>query len=423
MQSKEKDKIIKDYVKLARKIGKLPNAKDVQKYVTSERQVGNHFDGFNDLKSQALELYPELEEFVMPAKLSIDDLEMFRLKEDKKVVVKGNKDFITKVNTLEYLSKFADNLYSKQIKPYKPITSKKSINRALVLTLSDLHYGADIKSEETGFQDYGVVEESRRTAEVIRQTIDYKPHYRANTALYVNLLGDLIQHKLHDPQAAAPMAEQITRAIHVLSQGLAQLGENFPEVYVQCATGNHGRDLSRHQQRASSGKWDSIESVIYYALRKILAPYKNIKFNIPKTPFNVYDVLGHKIFSSHGDTVLKPGNPGKSLNISNLENQINKINSSLKDLEEIKVVIVGHTHCASVSNLNTGAIVVTNGCLPPSDDYTVSIGYLENRASQTLFEVTKDYAVGDIRFIRVGYNQDVDKTLDKVIKPYVGFNE
>jgi hypothetical protein len=353
MQSKEKDKIIKDYAKLARKLGKLPNARDVQKYITSERQVNNHFDGFNGLKEQALKLNPELEEIMIPAKLSIDDIEIFRLNEDKKVVVKGNKDFVTKVSTLEYLAKYADNIYINQIKPYKPLTSKKPINRALVLTLSDLHYGADISQQETGFQDYGVVQEARRTAEVIRQTINYKPHYRANTALYVNLLGDLIQHKLHDPQAAAPMAEQITRAIHVLSQALAQLGENFPQVIVECATGNHGRDLSRHQQRATSGKWDSIETVIYYALMKILAPYKNIKFNIPKTPFNVYDVLGHKIFTTHGDTTLKPGNPGKSLNISSMENQINKINSSLKDLEEIKVAIVGHTHCASVSNLNT----------------------------------------------------------------------
>lgn len=421
--TKENGEILKEYVKLARKLGKYPSAHEVQRFITSERQVKNHFGSFNALKAIALETHPELIDIIIPAKLTFDDLNDYKLELAKKQVDKKNKTTLDNLLTVDTLSRFVDSIFNAQIKPYKPAKASKQPVRALNLTLSDLHFGADIKAEETGYLTYGPTEEARRFAEVIKQTIDYKPHYREITELHVNLLGDIIQHKLHDPQDAAPVSEQICRAIHVLSQGFAQLAENFSSVKVYCATGNHGRDLNRHRERATSGKWDSMETIIYYALKKSLKQYKNMEFIIPKTPYVVYEVFGHKIFATHGDNVIKSGNPGKSLNIASMENQLNRINASFKDQDEVKVAIVGHTHCASVSNLNSGAVMVTNGALPPVDQYTVSIGFLENRASQTIFEMTLEHALGDLRFIRVGREQDGDKTLDAIVAPFEGFNE
>lgn len=421
--TKESGVILSDYVKLARKLGKFPSAHEVTRFVTSERQVKNHFGSFKELKKLVLKTYPELNDVIVPAKLSFDDLEVYKFKLEKKDLKKLNKDTLDNLLTADNISKFVEQLELPVMKPYKPITAKKPVARALSLTLSDLHFGADIKREETGYLDYGPKEEARRFAEIIKQVIDYKPHYRLETELNINLLGDIIQHKLHDPQAAAPVSEQICRTIHLLAQGFAHIAENFPIVNIRCATGNHGRDLNRHQKRASSGKWDSVETVIYYSLKKILSKYKNVKFEIPKTPYVFYEVMGHKAFATHGDTVLNVGNPGRSLNIRGIEVQVNQINATLKDKEEIKLVFVGHTHCASVSNLNSGILLVTNGSLPPSDDYAVSIGYLENRASQTLIEITEKHAVGDIRFIRVDAETDKDESLDSLIVPFKGFDE
>lgn len=422
--TKENGQILIEYVKLARKLGKLPSQREAIRFICSAGKIHNHFDGsFENLKRLALETHPELQDLVIPQKLLFDDLNDYKLELEKKKINKVNKVTLDNLLTVDMLSQFVDTIFDKTIKPYNPPKEKKNFKRAINLTLSDLHFGADIKSEETGYLTYGPIEESRRFAEVIKQTIDYKPHYRKETILCVNLIGDLIQHKLHDPQDAAPVSEQICRAIHLLSQGLAQLGENFPRVNVYCATGNHGRDLNRHRERATSGKWDSLETIIYYALKKSLANYTNIHFTIPKTPYILYNVFTHKVFATHGDNVIKVGNPGKNINIANIENQINKINASMNDTDEIKVAIVGHTHCASVSNLNSGTVLVTNGALPPVDQYTVSIGYLENRASQTIFEMTEEHPLGDVRFIRVGKNTDTNKQLDKIIKPYEGFNE
>jgi hypothetical protein len=201
------------------------------------------------------------------------------------------------------------------------------------------------------------------------------------------------------------------------------LAETYPIVNVYCSTGNHGRDKTRHNERATTGKWDSYETIVYYSLQKILKNYKNMKFTIPKTPYVEYKALGHNVFATHGDTVLKVGNPGKNINVSNFENQITKMNNNRTDEDKIKIGICGHMHCASVSNLNTGVVMVTNGTLQALGQYEVSLGFRENRASQTLFEMTPEHALGDIRFLRVGEKEDTNKELDSIIKPFVGFEE
>lgn len=419
---KSKKSLLDRYVELARKLNKIPSKRETIRFLNvSNDYIVNRFEKFSKLKEAALSKQPDLEKMLMPAELNITDIEQYRFKLENKSRTNKNKETVQDVSTLDYLKQFSENIFTGKVIPNKQLKCNKKIKRALHLVLSDLHFGADIKAEETGFTNYGKLEESRRFAEVIKQTIEYKNQYREETELHVNLLGDVIQHKLHDPQDAAFVSEQICRAIHLLIQGMSQLAESFPKIYIHCATGNHGRDLNRHRKRATSGKWDSIETVIYFAVKSALTNYKNITFDIPKTPYVVYDALGHKIFSTHGDTVLNVGNPGKSLNIGRLESQINRINASLKDETEVKVAIVGHTHCASVSELSSGTTVITNGCLPPTDPFAVSIGILENRASQTLFETVQEHAVGDIRFIRVGSKDDENQDLDKFIKPWENF--
>lgn len=418
-----KEQILKKYSELGKKLGKVPSIRETVKFITSERQILNSFDKFSLLKQDALEKYPWLQELAIPSKLIDLDIEDHRLAIEKSTNKKFNKEAISIVSTLDYITKFVDKTFSGKVTPNSIPKRKKGVTRAINLVLSDLHFGADIKSSETGFLDYGPVEEARRFATIIEQTIAYKPQYRDITELHIWLLGDIIQNKLHDTQDAAPMAEQIVRAIHLLSQGLSHLGENFHTVKVHCATGNHGRLRERHPGRATSGKWDAHETVIYYAVKTALSKFKNMTFDIPKTAFVADTVLGHKIFASHGDTVLAVGNPGKSLNIGAIENRLNRINATLKDKEEYSVAIVGHTHVATASLLTNGTALVTNGALCPIDQFCTSIGILEGHSSQTLFETVPEHAVGDLRIIRVGETQDRDASLDKIIKPWLDFND
>ena len=306
------------------------------------------------------------------------------------------------------------------IKQYKPL-KKEKIFRELNLVLSDLHIGSDIDGESTGQLDFGKVEESRRLARIVKETIEYKLEHRDSTKLNVLLLGDIIQNQLHDLRDGAPLAEQAARAINLLSQAIAQLSANFREISVYCNTGNHGRNTGRHHERAVNQKWDSIETIIYYAIKQSLKNLKNVKVIIPKTPYVTYEVFGKKVFATHGDTVLKPGYPGSSIKTGSLENQINRLNASLKDHEEYHVLIVGHVHVASVTHLSNGAVMLTNGALVPVDEYAVSIGMTECTNGQYLFESVKDYPVGDCRLIKVDVKDDNNPKLDEIIKPFSSF--
>lgn len=344
--------------------------------------------------------------------------------------IKINKDKVSYVRKLE--TQLAEKLINEEkvlnifkqlslpkIKEFKRKGNKK-ISRAVNLVLSDLHFGSDINKHETGGLDFGRIEEARRFARVTKEVLEYKPQYRNETELNVLLLGDIIQNQLHDARDGAPMAEQVCRAIHLISQALAHFAQNFPKVTVHCNSGNHGRNGARHHNRAVNQKWDSLETIIYFALKDAFKNQSNITFKLPLTPYATYEVFGKKIFATHGDSVLKPGYPGKGINTGSLENQINKINATLNDNDEYSVFIVGHVHTASTTHLANGAVMITNGALVPSDEFAVSIGLLENSCGQYLFESVPGFPVGDQRFIRVNSNDDQNKELDKIITKFSG---
>lgn len=369
----------------------------------SLRKVG----GFNSIKN----LY-----FPMPEK----DLATIQQQKDLQTYVsKLEKQLGSKFLNDEKIEKILSNIKPVKVTPFKS-TKKKIVSRIVNVIFSDLHIGSDLNGTETGGSNFGKVEESRRLARLTEEIVSYKKQYRDHTQLNLVLLGDIIQNALHDPRDGAPVAEQCCRAIYLLSQSIAHLAASFPKVKVYCNTGNHGRNTARHHGRATNQKWDSLESIVYYALKNAMAGCKNVSFEIPLTPYVQYQNFGSKLFFTHGDSVLDPGYPGKAIKTGSLEQQINRINSSLPDSEEYSVFAVGHVHSGSITHLGNGSVMITNGAMVPSDQYSVSIGHFENQCGQYLFESVEGYPVGDCRFIKVGRVDDTNANLDKIIKPFEG---
>src|SRR5690606_13018167 len=135
----------------------------------------------------------------------------------------------------------------------------------------------------------------------------------------------------------------------------------------------------------------------YVSLMFACSNLKNVSFHIPKTPYCKVPVMGHKVFTTHGDTVLKPGYPGCAIQIGSLEQQINKINASLPDADEYALFAVGHVHVPSITFLNNGKVMITNGCMVPVDQFSVSIGEMESQCGQWIWESTSKHPVGDQR--------------------------
>lgn len=342
-----------------------------------------------------------------------EHIEAYQTKREKvanKIEVR-NETFMTQLGAFHLANPIPRAL------PYKGKKNKKT-SRILNLMLSDLHYGANLVEAETGNR-YGALEEARRTAAVVAQTADHKRQYRDDTILYVHLLGDIIQGKLHDPESAAPLTEQFARASWYLRQALRFLASEFKEVVVRCTPGNHGRRKDRHPDRAVNQKWDSIEGMLYVDLKMSLATIPNIRVEIPMKPYYIYEAFDRKGFMTHGDTVISVGYPGKAIPVESIRRQINEMNNK----EHCHLYGAGHVHTSSKVRLPNGVVVVTNGCMIPSDDYAQSIGIMETSCSQQLWESVPGYIFGDSRDILVDSTTDEDKSLDRIIKVFPGMPE
>jgi hypothetical protein len=290
--------------------------------------------------------------------------------------------------------------------------------REFNISLSDLHYGSNL-SKSYNLDAYEATEEGRRTARVVLEVVDYKLQYRKKTRLHVHVLGDIIQGKLHDPQAGAAMVEQISRSLHYLSHAIGLFARSYPEVIVECVSGNHGRDKSRHDQRATVDKHDSYEGMLYLALQEKFKGVPNVKFNVWGSAFYIWDSFGQRGFGTHGDTILNVGYPAASVNTQRIMQGVNSINNGLRGHNmDAALFIAGHVHVPMVVKLSNGVTVVTNGALTPSDEFAKSIGVFSNSGAQQSWESVPGFIMGDHRCIEVSEKDDKDASLDKVIPPW-----
>jgi hypothetical protein len=304
----------------------------------------------------------------------------------------------------------------------KTVRSRAKTARIVNLALSDTHYGSNLDPREVKHK-YGPVEEARRTAHIMRQVANYKRDHRDVTELYWHVLGDMIQGQLHDMRDGAPLAEQVAACMRILIQAMRYLSVEFPKgVTIFCTPGNHGRNTARHRDRATNQKWDSIETMIYVALKEAAAFLPNVKVVLDYAPEYYWDAFGAVGLGTHGDTVIQPGYPGKSINVEGISRQVDKINNSRvkKGDKPLSVVVVGHVHVGSMTHLPGGTVAMTNGCLIPPDPYAKSIGIFDTANGQWMWESVPGHAVGDARFITVDHEVDQDETLDTIIKPFVG---
>lgn len=308
-------------------------------------------------------------------------------------------------------------------KQEKPRGREKPVERILNVILSDTHYGAALDPREVRHR-YGVVEESRRTASIIKKVADFKRQYRAETKLYVHMLGDMFQGQLHDPRDGEPLAQQMCQTGYILIRAIRYLAAQFPRgVTVFCTPGNHGRNTNRHRDRAVLQKWDSNETVVYYMLKEASAYLPNVEVKLGYEPDYEFDAFGTQGMGTHGDTVLNPGYPGQNINVAGLKKQMSDINAgrAKRGLKPYGVFIVGHVHTGSMTRL-PGGWMITNGCLIPVDPYARSIGITESACGQWVWESTKDHIVGHTMFADVDENTDKDSSLDSILGFFRGID-
>jgi predicted phosphodiesterase len=353
-------------------------------------------------------------------------------KEEMKGIAKlGKENVVALAHDEIFISRFREVMDGvvkdsrKLLSPYGYSTkqTKEKTERAVVLALSDLHFGSKLDAREFGDDyKYDFPEEARSLASVIRRTCEFKRDHRDETELVIWLGGDLIRGKLHDRELGRMLAEQSADAMWLLSQAIRVAAGNFKKVRVFCSSGNHDRDTERHPHQAQEEKVDSRGTVIYFGVKLAVAHLPNVTVTIPRTPQADIEVLGHRIYATHGDTNFRVGNPAKVIDIKSMDQQAQSIN--LKEFTDgrspYKVFMTGHVHQGLHIPLPTADLVI-NPTLMPTEGFAKSIGYLLQRPGQVMFEVTRAYPVGDLRFFFVDSDTVKDAALDKVIAPFKDF--
>jgi len=302
------------------------------------------------------------------------------------------------------------------VKTYQPKKSNTRPKRLLHVVISDTHFQSLLDPRECPI-GFSSTQESRRLGKVVQQVCEYKRQYRDDTGLRVKLLGDLFQGQLHDQREGSPLSLQFAATLHYLIQATLIFAKQFKEVKIDCVSGNHGRNKNRHQDRAVQQKWDSIEMMVYIALRHAVRDLKNVEVRFDEKPYIVESVFDGKAFWTHGDTVLKPGYPGRSINVAGLYQQICKWNTARHVDGPFSLFGVGHVHVGSITNVPGGVVMLTNGCLVPPDAFAISIGSPDVTCGQYMFESTPGYICGDQRFVTVD-DADNEKSYNEIIIPF-----
>lgn len=316
------------------------------------------------------------------------------------------------------------------------VTAGRAMKENNVL-ISDTHLRTLLDPDE-GLIKFGPVEECRRLAAIFKQVVEYKvnkdteivkrrdghfdivEHGNKRTRLNIHLAGDTFAGRIHDMRTGAPIAEQVCATAYEIAQCIRFAAQHYLDIVVRCAVGNHGRDAKRHPQRAVNQKWDSWETVMYYIIKSILLPLPNVQVIIPRAPFFTWESFGMKGFCTHGDGVFSPGS-SNTVNLSSLEYQANRLNAKLPDINEYKVVLVGHIHKSINVELDNGTVILVNGAMIPPDDFATTLGIWEAACSQWLWETVPNHMTGDFRRARIDINTDRDSSLDDIAKPFIDF--
>lgn len=412
-----KVKQIVDSIKqISKTVGISPNDVTVGDLVTfgvSERQIKNN-GGLVAIKKAHFPI--DEKELVEIRKLNVTNQYINKL--EKAVGDNGLFE--------EKLLKSINNLITPiaKIKEPKKVKNKKRIDREIVMMLNDTHYGLIVEKDEVnGVNSFSWKEASRRTAMVLNEAINFKPHTRDEVnKIHLILNGDIIAGLIHglNTKGLDLYVHQINGTLHILTNVMVNLLKNFKEVEITGISGNHCDAVHKreHGNRVITEKYDSYLNTVFYALSCVFKDNPRAKFNFPKTPYAFFNLPAGRAMIAHGDVIFSKalGNPGTTINVKSLSEEIRKFNEGevSRGKEPVKLVLFGHTHSFAHFTTSGGVEVYNAPSLSGTDGFAHSLNINNNFIGQVVFESTKDFILGDHRLIRVNKADD-NSSLDELI--------
>jgi hypothetical protein len=187
-----------------------------------------------------------------------------------------------------------------------------------VVSFADWHCGETVSLSETnGVNEYNLDIADKRIERLVDTTIDLcrNHHSKDYPGIVVNLVGDFVSGALHPELAKSDELEVLPSVLWVLDRleaALRRLADDFGQVFVPTAPGNHGRNTLKPEFKRYAYK--NFDWFIYRLLADRFArdaAYKDrVSFLIDDSNTAFYRVFAKRFMLIHGDQMGVKGGDG-----------------------------------------------------------------------------------------------------------------
>lgn len=282
-------------------------------------------------------------------------------------------------------------------KPLKPlhIPKKNAKNLAgwATLFLSDWHWDEVVNPAEIEFlNEYNHDIAVKRAAHTFETTGDLLLNHMAGAyydGIVVALGGDMLSGNIHAELRetnSAPITESILTCSEHIAQGIRTLAKEFPQVYVPCVVGNHGR--YDRKPRMKGRVQENYDWLVYQLIARDLRDLQNVRVHVSEAADVQYDLYGHVYRLTHGDQFRGgDGIAGKWPTL--FRGDFKKRKRSVKTGGGgYNTLMMGHWHSYGVLD---GLIV--NGSLKGYDEYAYIANFDYEPPTQGLWCTHPDYGM------------------------------
>lgn len=257
---------------------------------------------------------------------------------------------------------------------YVPSTIEDS-DCDLIIHLTDVHCGVDIKSEFNTF-NFEILKD--RLINYLNEINEIRKTYNAQNA-YVILGGDMIQGLIHTNariEAKENVVNQIMKVSDLVSDFVYELSKMFQYVEVHTTAGNHSR-LTPNKEETTRG--ENFDLLIPFACKKALSNILNVCFkdNILECDIASFEVRGHMVYATHGDK-----DTVKNV-VYHMTKFARKVGLPLPD-----ICYLGHRHTNGLTTVDD-VKVIQSGCVDGMDSFAIN-QRLVGTAEQTVTVVSKN---------------------------------
>lgn len=325
-------------------------------------------------------------------KLSVEkqvEVDILETKSSRKLKETSQKySYIIKRN--EELEKLVDVLNAPREYQQGKIVTVKSGEQSeatAVVLLSDWHLEEKVKSSMILYNNNYNLEIAKQRAEEcfvgIVKLIKKEQSHQKIDSLVLALLGDFITGNIHQeeaPNLQLGVAQAVCFAEELLIKGIQYILDNTNvSITCPCVVGNHSRITPKVY--VSTEKDNSVETIIYYHLKKHFEGNKRFELIMPDGQERLVEIYGLNFLFCHGHAGFR-----YSGGVGGLYVPLRRAIMTRYNKQQIDTVCMGHWHTYIQDSL-----FIVNGSMIGYSNFANFIKVAPEDPTQTFFLVDKRF--------------------------------